>query len=57
MAHFYCWCQEKCVSQKIEKVIKYSFLHLWPQVYLTLIFFLQIRYSDSIIPNIFYISG
>ena len=33
-------------------MIKYSFLHLWPQVYLTLMF-LPICYSDAIIPNVF----
>ena len=30
--------------KKLEKMIKYSFLHLWPQVYLTLIFYQSAMY-------------
>ena len=34
-------------SKKIEKMLKYSFLHLWPQVYLTL-FYLPVCYIYQI---------
>ena len=52
IAHFCGWCQEKCVSQENRENDK---IQLSPTVTPGVLntYFLQICYSDAIIPNIF----
>ena len=52
IAHLYCWCQEKLVSQNNRENYKILLSPpVTPCVFNT--YFLPFCYSDAIIPNIF----